>query len=346
VTPLQREEVALQTSHPDEGGNQRARDRAKGRRRHEVRGGLRYFTSRLAQGLIVIFGAITISFFLIHLTGNPAEVIAGGILDPKQVHELSERLGYERPLMVQYLDYLGHVVRGNLGTSIRYQEPAAKSVFGALPYTLILVGGAIVVACTVALPIAIFSVRRRESMSDRVLRSTLIMGQGTPEYWLGVMLVLVFAVQLGWLPSIGYSGFASIILPILTLAIPPTAMLVRLLRANLLDVMNADFVVALRAKGLTENEILLRHGVRNSLASTLTFLALEIGWLVGGTIIVETVFVWPGIGSLALSAVAARDLPVIQAIMIVVAVSYVLLNFAVDAAIFAIDPRVRSGRVH
>jgi peptide/nickel transport system permease protein len=302
--------------------------------------GVRFVLSRLAQGLLVIIGAITTSFVLIHLTGNPAEVLAGGVMSKEQVHQLSVRLGYERPLLVQFIDYLTKVAGGDLGESFRYQERAITPVMQALPNTLLLVGGATLFACAVAIPMALFSVRRRETLGERALRRILIMGQGTPEYWLGLMLVLVFAVRLGWLPSLGLSGPSSAILPIITLGIPPASMFSRLLRANLLDIMGSDFVIALRSKGMTELEILLHHVLRNALVPFVTFVALEVGWLVGGTIIVENVFVWPGIGTLVLSAVEARDLPVIQAIMIVVAVSYVILNLIVDVLMMWIDPRI------
>jgi peptide/nickel transport system permease protein len=306
---------------------------------------VRYVLGRVAQGLVIVFGAVTISFVLAHLSGNPAEVLVGGQMSQEQVDQLSHRLGYDRPLLVQYFDYIGKVVRGDLGESFRYQEPAVDSVFTALPRTLLLVAGAILVACAIAVPTAVYSVLRRESLGDRVLRRTLIAGQGIPEFWLGLILVLVFAVWLQWLPSIGFSGFRSLILPVVTLAIPLSSLLVRLLRANLLDIMMSDFVVALRAKGLSELEILRGHALRNALVPFVTFLALQIGWLIGGTIIVENVFVWPGIGTLALSATQVRDLPVIQAIVIVVAVGYVLLNLAVDLLMLAIDPRIRVGKV-
>jgi peptide/nickel transport system permease protein len=318
---------------------------ALGRRRPRGRAAAaRYVVGRLVQGLVIVFGAVTISFGLAHLTGNPAEVLAGGQMSREQVDQLSRQLGYDRPLLVQYGDYLGKVVRGDLGESFRYQEPVVRSVFSALPRTLLLVAGAILVACAAAVPTAVFSVLRRESAGDRVLRRALIAAQGIQEFWLGLILVLVFAVNLGWLPSIGFSGFSSLVLPVVTLALPLSAMLVRLLRANLLDIMTSDFVVALRAKGLSELEILLGHALRNAAIPFVTFLALQIGWLIGGTIIVENVFVWPGIGTLALSATQVRDLPVIQAIVIVVAVGFVLLNLVVDLLMLAIDPRIRLGR--
>jgi peptide/nickel transport system permease protein len=305
---------------------------------------VRYVLGRLAQGVVIVFGAITVSFVLAHLSGNPAEVLAGGSMSEEQVRQLSHQLGYDRPALVQYFDYIGDVARGDLGHSFRFQEPAVNSVLTALPKTLQLIAAAIIAACAVAIPIAIFSVRRRESIADRAVRRGLIVGQGLPEFWLGLILVLIFAVQLGWLPSLGYSGFESLVLPAATLAIPLTAMLVRLLRANLLDIMTSDFVVALRAKGLSELDILRRHGLRNALVPFVTFLALQVGWLIGGTIIVENVFVWPGIGTLALQAVQTRDLTVIQAIVVIVAASYVVLNLAVDLFMTWIDPRIRTGR--
>lgn len=304
----------------------------------------RYLGVRLLQGLAVLFGAVVISFLLIHITGNPAEVLVGGRFTGEQVQQLSERLGYNRPLLTQFLDYMGGVLQGDFGDSFRFQEPAIRSVLRALPDTLILVAGAIGLASVITLPLAIISVLKRETFIDRLLRRGMIIGQGIPEFWLGLLLVLFFAVQLGVLPSIGNSGFNSAILPVVTLAVPLVSILGRLLRADLLDIMTSDFVTALRAKGLTEFEILTRHGIRNAFGPFITFLALQLGWLVGGTIVVEAVFVWPGIGTLALGAVETRDLPVLQSIVVVVAFGYVALNLAVDLIMLGIDPRIRLGR--
>jgi ABC-type dipeptide/oligopeptide/nickel transport system permease component len=305
---------------------------------------VRYVASRLAQGVVIVFGALTVSFVLAHLSGNPAEVFAGGMMSREQVQQLSHQLGYDRPLSVQYVDYIGHAVRGNLGRSFRFEEPAIRPVLHALPRTLVLVVGAILVSSALALPAAMLSVLRRESLADRAVRRFLMLLQGFPEYWLGLVLVLLFSVQLKWLPSLGNSGFKSVILPVVTLALPLVPILMRLLRGNLLDIFASDFVVALKGKGLSSREILLRHGLRNASVPFLTFLGLQIGWLISGTIIVENIFAWPGIGLLSLSAVQARDVTVIQTIVVVVAVSFVLLNLAVDLLVMAIDPRIRIGR--
>ena len=310
-----------------------------------MRGTLRlpYIAARLMQGLFVVFGAITISFVLVHLAGDPATAIAGGQLPSSQVARLSHQLGYDRPILVQYFSYVVGVLHGDLGQSIRYQTPVLPIVLQALPNTLILVFCAIALACLVAFPTAIYGVLHRGSIFDRAVRRFLILLQGIPEFWAAMLLVLVFAVVLRWLPGIGFTAPQSLILPTIALAAPMISSYVRLLRATLLDVMGSDFVLALRAKGLSDRTIVLRHGIRNVLPAFLTLLVLYIGWLIGGTVIIETIFVWPGVGTLLVNAVHVRDLPVIQAVVVVIAVTAVVLNLAADMAVLVIDPRVRLG---
>lgn len=304
---------------------------------------VRFMLARLVQGLVVLVGAVIVSFALTHITGDPAKVLAGGQMTEQQVEQLSAQLGYDRPVLVQFADYIGGVFRGDLGTSFRYGEPAMTTVLNALPYTLGLVVGAVVLASMLALPIAVLSVLRREKLIDRVIRRSLMVGQGIPEYWLGLMLVLVFAVALGWVPSVYDSSTVAWILPLVTLAVPLLAQLVRMLRAEMLDVMTLDFIMALRGRGMIDRHIVLGHTVRNAVVPFLSFLGLQAGWLMGGTIIVESVFVWPGIGTLLIQAVETRDLAVIQAIVVVIAASYVLISTVVDALSMMIDPRIRIG---
>jgi len=303
-----------------------------------------YLSRRLIQGVLVAFGAAVISFVLIHIAGDPAVVLAGGYFDAAQVHQLSHQLGYDRPMSIQFVDYFGHLLRGDLGQSFRFHQSAASLVFRALPNTLLLVTGAVLLASVVAVAVSVTSVLNREAPLDHVLRRSLIVAQGVPEFWLGLLLLLIFAVRLGWLPSLGFSSWKSPILPILTLALPLMSILTRLLRSQLLDLMESDFVTTLRAKGLTELEIVLRHTLLNAMIPFVTYLALQLGWLVGGTIVVEAVFTWPGIGTLILSATKTRDLQVIQAIVLLIAVVFVLLNLAADLLVVAIDPRIRVGR--
>jgi glutathione transport system permease protein len=303
--------------------------------------GVPYLLGRLAQGVIVVFGAATVSFLLVHLTGNPAQVLGGANLNQDQVKILSHQLGYDRPLVQQYFSYLGGVLHGDFGDSFRFGEPAIDSVMRALPDTLLLVACAIALACAVSVPVAVYSALRREHFSDKAMRWLIIIGQGLPDFWLSLLFILLFAVHLGWVPSLGYTGFSSLILPVVALALPLMATFVRLLRGNLLDIMASDFVVAMRAKGLSELDILLRHALRNALVPFLTVLGLQVGWLIGGTLIIENVFVWPGNGTLLLQAVQTRDLTIVQAIVVIVAVSWVVINLAVDLLIVAIDPRIR-----
>jgi peptide/nickel transport system permease protein len=302
----------------------------------------RYIAGRLAQGAVVLFGALLISFLLTTLSGNSAALQGGGTLTPDQIAALSHAEGYDKPVLDRFWHYLTGVVHGDFGRSYRYGGSAVHVVLSAFPYTLMLVAGALAVSLAVAVPTAVYAVIRRNTVWDRVFRRTLLLGQGVPEFWLALLLVLIFAVTLGWLPSIGYSGVSSAILPVLALSVPLVPAVVRLLQGQLLDVMAADFIAAERAKGLSESAIVLRHGLRNALPGFTTYLALQIGWLVAGTVIVESVFQWPGIGSAMLSAVQNRDVTVIQAVVMLVAVFYVVLNLAADFIVLALDPRIRT----
>lgn len=301
----------------------------------------RILITRLGQGVVVVFGAIVISFVLVNLSGNPIDILAGLNASPAQREALKHAYGYDRPLGARFVEYIAHAARGDFGDSIRQSSPAFSLVLHALPYTLELVLLAMLVAVAVSLPVAVHSVLRRDTRSDRALRTTLTAMQGLPEFWLAIVFVLIFSVKLGWFPVIGAAGPANYVLPVMAIAIPLMSTMVRLLRSHLLDILGMEFVTALTAKGLSDREIVLRHALRNTFPLVITFLALQIGWLIGGTIIVETVFGWPGMGNLAVTAVNFRDLPVIQAIVIVVAVVYVGMNLLADLLAMALDPRMR-----
>ena len=298
----------------------------------------------MLQGLFVVFGAVTISFILVNMIGDPASVLAGGQLSRRPGRLPSHQLGYDRPVVDRYLDYIGGLATGDLGNSIRYQSPVLALVMTALPSTLLLVCGAILLACGVAIPVAVYSVLRRDSLTDRTTRRGLVVLQAIPEFWLALMLAMVFAVGLRWLPSMGFTTPLALILPIVVIALPLISSLVRLLRATLLDTMDSDFVLAVRAKGIPDRDIVLRHGLANTMSPFLTLVTLHLGWLIGGTLIIETIFVWPGVGTLLVNAVKVRDLPVIQGIVVLIAISTVVLNLMVDLIIMAIDPRIRLGR--
>lgn len=318
---------------------------APGTSRSELAGTALYVVRRLGQGVLVLCGAILISFVIVHLTGNPAVILYGGTKTPAEIARLSQQLGYDRPLPVQFLAYVTGLLHGNLGTSFRGNVPAADLVMAALPRTLVLVIGASAFACLLAFPISVFSVLHHDEAADRWMRRALLVIQGLPDYWLALMLVLLFAVTLQWLPSVGLTQPASVILPVVALGLPISSVFVRIIRAALFDVMSSDLALALRGKGLTDLQIVLRHGLRNALAPFVTYLGLQLGWLVGGTVLVEAVFAWPGMGSLLVNAVKVRDLVVVQAVVVVISATFVVLNLAVDVVLLAIDPRIRRGRL-
>jgi peptide/nickel transport system permease protein len=301
----------------------------------------RYIAIRIGQGLLVLLGAVTISFVLVNIAGDPISSLGVYFISPQAKQKLIHLHGYDKPMVERFLAYLTSVLRGDFGTSFRQPVGALTLVMRALPSTIYLVLGAVFVTVAVSVPAALYAVLRRGSFVDRATRSTLMLAQGLPAFWLGVILVLIFSVQLRWLPSFGDNGLTSYILPIAALSIPLFSTVVRLLRSQLLDIMGMEFVTALRAKGLSERDIVLRHALHNAMPPLVTFMALQIGWLFGGTIIVEAVFAWPGIGTLAIIATQNADMTVIQALVVVVAAVYVLLNLIADVLVLAIDPRLR-----
>jgi ABC-type dipeptide/oligopeptide/nickel transport system permease component len=293
----------------------------------------------------VLFGAVTASFILVHATGNPATVLAGGQLPPAQVKALSAQLGYNRPLIDQYLSYLGHAVQGDFGNSFRYGTGAVSTVLTALPNTLILIAVSLTAAIVISVAVAAASVLRQGGWSDRLWRPAMSALQGIPDFWIALILVLIFSVRLHWLPSLGFNGARTLILPCTALTLPMLASFTRLLRGSLLDFTGSDVALALRARGLTRREIVVHHGMRNAMVTFVSYVALQAGWLVGGTLIVETIFAWPGIGTMLLGAVNSRDLTVIQATVVIIALAFTLLNLLADLAVIWLDPRIGRERV-
>lgn len=303
----------------------------------------RYVTSRLLQSVVVLFGAIAISFALTNMIGKPADIVGGAYMTAEQRDALNARLGYDKPLRTRFLDYLHSVFAGQFGISYRSNEPAAGPVLAALPNTLLLVLTAMAVAAAAAMLLAVFSARHREDRLDRALRRSIGALQGMPEFWLALMLILLFSVQLRAMPSFGFTSPAALVLPVVSLALPIVPTLFRVYRGNLLDMLSGDVVEAMRARGLSERLIVYRHGLRNILGPSATFSALQLGYLIGHSLIVESIFAWPGIGNLMVSAVHARDFAVMQAIIVVVAALFIVLNLAADLVVLVTDPRVRVG---
>jgi ABC-type dipeptide/oligopeptide/nickel transport system permease component len=303
----------------------------------------RYIGWRLAQGVLVVLGATVLSFLITNLSGNPGQVIGGSFLSSQQRQQIIDQLGYNRPMLPRLGSYLAGAVHGDFGTSYQTGEPALHIVVAALPNTILLIACAIAVAVLAAVPIAMTSVLHRASRADRTARVALMLAGALPDFWIAIILVLLLSVRLPWLPAIGFTSAKSLVIPVLALAIPLVPALVRLLRGAMLDVMGQEFVTVLRAKGLTDRFIVTHQAFKNALAPFVTLLAMQIGWLLGGTIIIEVIFAWPGIGSVINDAVQSRDVAVVQAAVVVVACGYVVLNLAADICVSLIDPRIRSG---
>jgi peptide/nickel transport system permease protein len=302
-----------------------------------------FLLRRLLHALIVVWGVVTVVFFLVRVTGDPAAFLVDQTATREEVAAVRRQLGLDRPPLVQYLDFLAAVPRGDLGTSIREKRPAMTMVLDHFwPATVQLAAAAIVLSTLLAIPLGIVSATHRDRAADHASRLASLVLQSMPSFWLGLMLVLLFAVQLnGLLPAYGSGTLRHLILPAVTLAAAPLAQNVRLIRAGMLEVLQEDYVRTARAKGATERLVLYRHALRNAALPFITVAGLSLGFMLSGTIIIETVFSWPGLGRLIVQAVPARDFPVIQAGVFLFAVIFVLVNLAVDLLYAVVDPRVR-----
>lgn len=307
-----------------------------------------YVVRRLLQMVLVVLGVTILVFFLIHLVpGDPARTMLGVRATPQKVALLHKQWGLDKPLPVQYERFMKRLAQGDLGQSLFYSVPAGRLVWERLPVTLWLVAFGAILSVLISVPLATIAAARREGISDHVIRAVPLVGLGFPAFWIGIMLLLAFALNSGRLfPVGGYgSGFVghlhSMFLPALTVALGLTPILVRSLRASLLEVFEADYITTARSKGLPERRVLIRHGLRNAIISTVSVLAVSIGFLVGGTLIIEQVYALPGIGQLMINSILQRDFPVVQAVALVFAVMVVIVYLLSDILHAALDPRVR-----
>jgi peptide/nickel transport system permease protein len=299
-----------------------------------------FILRRLVQTAFTAVLVSLIVFAMARLTGDPTLTLLPAEATEQDRNFFRNQYGLDRPLPVQYLTYLGNVLRGDLGVSFRYREPALGIVLERLGATLQLAVTSMILATLVALPLGVLSAIRRGTWIDAAVRAFAALGQSTPSFWLGLVLVLVFAVELGWLPTSGRGGLQHLILPAVTLSFFTAGAVARLTRANMLESMRSDFVRFERLAGLPERAIVLRHALRNAAIPIVTFMALQFGVLLSGAVVTETVFAWPGIGLLVVDAISARDYPVIQATVLVTAFLILLLNLAVDLVYGWLDPRI------
>jgi ABC-type dipeptide/oligopeptide/nickel transport system permease component len=299
---------------------------------------------RTAQLVIVVLGAATLTFFVLRLAaGDPARLVNPPGTPEEVVTQVRERLGTDEPLLVQYKDYLADLARADLGTSFHGEQPVNEAVFAALPNTLALAGITIVVASLLGLALGILAALHANRLVDRVILVYVALAQSTPNFWLAVVLVLVFAIQRPWLPAIDKTGPESFVLPVATLVVMLTPVLIRTVRQSFLETLAEDHVRAARARGLPERRVLLVHGLKAAALPLVTLIGLQAGFVLAGSYVVEFIFNWPGIGKLTLDAVNSRNFPMIQGGVLVAAVGFVLVNFVVDVTYSVMDPRIRRG---
>jgi len=305
----------------------------------------RYFLHRLLLLLPTLLGAVTLVFFLIHLIpGDPVEVMLGETASGADKEELRHSLGLDRPLLAQYGRFMTGLTTADLGRSLSQQVEVSALIRARIPATIQLTLCAMAVALLFSFALGALAAARRSSWIDRGALLFSLLGLSLPNFWLGPMLMIVFALQLGWTPVSGRGGLAHLVLPSLTLGLGMAAILTRILRASLLQAIDQDYVRTARAKGVSEAAVWLKHALRNSLLSVITIMSLQFGGLLAGSIITETIFSWPGIGRLTVQAIQARDYPLVQGCVLAIAIAYLLVNFLADICYHLADPRIDYGR--
>jgi len=301
----------------------------------------RYVASRLAQAVMVVLLSLTAVFGMVRLGGDPVLLFLPMDIQAKDVNEFRQRLGFNDPLPVQYGRFVAKAVRGDFGESLRYRQDALKLVLERLPATLTLAASALVLAFCVAIPIGVISATRRGSLLDYLGMGGAVLGQAIPGFWLGLLLIYVFSVRLAWLPTGGTGGLAHYAMPSVVLAAFYAARMARLTRSSVLETLGEDYVTTARAKGLAERVVIAKHALKNSAIPIVTLAGLETGQLLGGAVITETIFAWPGVGRLTVQALVNRDFPVVLAAVFVISLTYTLINLLVDVLYGWLDPRTR-----
>jgi peptide/nickel transport system permease protein len=300
------------------------------------------YLRQIVQAAIVLLNVSLVVFVLVRIVpGDPARLMLGMEASEEAVQAARAQFGFDRPLYIQYVQFVGGALRGDLGQSVRFRRPVVDLLRESFPATLELALAATVIALILAVPAGIYAAVHRDGVLDRLLMAGALIGQAMPIFWLGIMLITLFSVKLGWLPTSGRGSLAQLIMPSVTLSTYVMALLARLTRSNMLDVLREQYVRTARAKGLRETVIVHKHALMSAALPIVTVLGLQVGALLSGAVVTETVFNWPGIGTLALRAIQQRDYPVVQGVVLVSAALFVLINGMVDLAYRYLDPRVR-----
>jgi peptide/nickel transport system permease protein len=305
---------------------------------------MQWLLLRLVHFVVVVWGVTPLVFVALRMTGDPAVMLLPGDPTMVEINLMREKLGLHKPLTVQYLSFVINAFRGDFGQSFRHGIPASSVVVERLPATALLAVSALALGAIVAIPLGILAAVYRGTLADAGVMLLAVIGQGVPFFWLGLMLILVFGVELRLFPTGGYGGLEHLVLPSMTLAAYLGASTARIARSSMLEVLGQDYMRTARAKGLAPHVVVLKHGLRNAAIPLLTYLGLQMGLLLGGTVVVEEIFAWPGVGRLLLQAISFRDYPVVQAATFILAMIFVVVNFLVDVVYAVLDPRVRDRR--
>ena len=303
-----------------------------------------FILRRLALGALAIVGVSLVTFFGARLSGDPTYLLLPPNATEADIERIRSDLGLDEPLLTQYVTYVGNALQGDFGTSIKYQVPAWDLVWDRVWPTLQLTIPAFVISVVLGIALGVVSAWRRGTVVDKSVTAFGLFGQAMPNFWVAIMLILVFSVELGWLPTSGRGGIEHYVLPTIALSWLSTAAIMRLTRSSMLNVLESDFVKFARLKGASERNVIWKHALRNSLVTVVTYTGLLLATLLGGAVIIEQIFAWPGLGSLMVTSVYARDFPVVQAGVFLASVVFVLASLVVDLLYGVIDPRIRRGR--
>ena len=303
-----------------------------------------FLFSRVLYAIAVIFGVSVAVFFLIRIGGDPSALFLPPEASAQEIERFRHLMGFDRPLLAQYVDFFGRAVRGDFGMSLRYDQPAMRLVLDRVPATLQLSGMALLISLVVSIPLAIMGATWRGSGIDRASLLVSLIGQSFPAFWLAIMLILLFSETFHVLPPSGRGTWHHLIMPAIVLATYSTAIITRLLRSSMIEVLQSDYIRTARGKGVSEKRIVLKHALRNAAIPTLTVIGLQVGALLGGAVITEEVFAYPGIGRLAIQAISNRDFTVVQAFVLVMATAIVSINLLVDLSYGFLDPRLRKNK--
>ena len=303
-----------------------------------------YVAGRVLQGVVALLGVTCVAFLLVSLSGDPAYILLTPDAGDEQRAEFRKLYGLDQPLAVQYARYVSHVARGDFGSSFAFNRPAIQVVLERLPATLLLTATAVALGVVVGMPAGVAAAVKASGPLDRLVMALVLLGQSVPTFWLGLLMIRIFAVNLRWVPVSGHGTVLHLVMPAVALGLYLAALLARLTRSEMLEALAQDYVRTARAKGLSERVVTVAHALKNALLPIVTLIGLQLGALLGGAVVTETVFAWPGIGSLVLDAILRKDYPVVLAAVEFVAAGFIVINMALDLLYGYLDPRLRTAR--